>query len=467
MASRRDQLHSYQFLVQRVISAFVMREADPPQSPLRRGVGAVFAGIMVTVILAAGCGVWGIFYKIGGDQWATNGAVVVEKETGATFVYFDGRLHPTLNYTSALLAAGRPNPAVFQVGEAALSRVPRGVMVGIAGAPSSLPDGRRSIGLPWTVCAARERTIDGSLAPAVWLALGVAPTGGARTDDAGVLVREPTSDTVNLVWHGRRYRVRQPQSLVPALFGVVRQVDVGAAWLNSLPPGKEIAAIQVDGRGNRSPAVPDHTIGDVLVATTGSGPQYYLVLDDGLAPINHLQEAAWRGFYRGVTSQTVELAEVRRMKTSARTFSEEGPLEPPATVPRLAQPGQTDSICTIVADATRPPEVVVGATVAGLESATPTAEISENGIPLVDRLLVPAGRVAIVRAVQSPTADSGSLLIVTDLGIRYPVPTVEALQMLRFAPQQAVDVPAALVESIPSGPTLDPAAAVRPTTTGN
>src|ERR1044071_2646345 len=115
MATRRDQLHSYQFLVQRVISAFVMREADPPQSPLRRGVGAVFAGIMVTIILAAGCGVWGIFNKIGGDQWATNGSVVVEKETGATFVYFDGRLHPTLNYTSALLAAGRPNPAVFQV----------------------------------------------------------------------------------------------------------------------------------------------------------------------------------------------------------------------------------------------------------------------------------------------------------------------------------------------------------------
>src|SRR6185503_7642999 len=107
-----------------------------------------------------------------------------------------------------------------------------------------------------------------------------------------------------------------------------------------------------------------------------------------------------------------------RLKTSARTFSEEGPLEPPTTVPRLSQPGQTDSVCTIVADATRPPEVLVGATVAGLDTATPTAGTAENGIPLVDRLLVPAGRVAIVRAVQSPTADSGSLLIVTDLGIR-------------------------------------------------
>ena len=43
MASRRDQLQSYQFLVHRTISAFVMRQTDPATSPLRRGVGAVFA----------------------------------------------------------------------------------------------------------------------------------------------------------------------------------------------------------------------------------------------------------------------------------------------------------------------------------------------------------------------------------------------------------------------------------------
>ncbi|MEN3308214.1 MAG: hypothetical protein V7603_4416, partial [Micromonosporaceae bacterium] len=41
MASRRDQLQSYQFLIHRVISALVMRETDPAESPLRRGVGAV------------------------------------------------------------------------------------------------------------------------------------------------------------------------------------------------------------------------------------------------------------------------------------------------------------------------------------------------------------------------------------------------------------------------------------------
>src|SRR5262245_59954113 len=98
MASRRDQLHSYQFLIQRVISAFVMQETDPAQSPLRRGVGAVFAGTMISLLVAAGFGVVGLGSKVGGADWRADGAVIIEKETGASFVFLAGRLHPTLNY---------------------------------------------------------------------------------------------------------------------------------------------------------------------------------------------------------------------------------------------------------------------------------------------------------------------------------------------------------------------------------
>ena len=86
MASRRDQLQAYQFMTQRVLSAFVMRETDPAQSPLRRGVGAVFAGLMIAVMVGAGFGVVGIVTKTGSNNWRTDGAVVIEKETGASFL---------------------------------------------------------------------------------------------------------------------------------------------------------------------------------------------------------------------------------------------------------------------------------------------------------------------------------------------------------------------------------------------
>src|SRR3954462_1333776 len=131
MATRRDQLHSYQFMTQRVISAFVMRETDPAQSPLRRGIGALFGGLMVAILIAAGFGVYGIITKNGTDTWKSDGSVVVEQETGASFVYLNGKLNPTLNFASAKLAAGRPNPVVYRVGAGSLAEVPRGVTIGI------------------------------------------------------------------------------------------------------------------------------------------------------------------------------------------------------------------------------------------------------------------------------------------------------------------------------------------------
>jgi hypothetical protein len=42
------------------------------------------------------------------------------------------------------------------------------------------------------------------------------------------------------------------------------------------------------------------------------------------------------------------------------------------------------------------------------------------------------------------------------------VPSPEVLAMLGYAAEQAVDVPASLVNKIPVGPTLDPAAASEP-----
>jgi type VII secretion protein EccB len=178
MATRRDQLQSYQFLTQRVISAFVMRETDPAQSPLRRGIGAVFAGIMITVLVAAGFGVYGILTKVGTTRWKADGSVVVEKESGASFVYFGGVLHPTLNYASAMLAAGRTSPAVFRVSGESLAGVPRGVMVGIPGAPNALPAPRHRLALPWTICAAPDPGSSDRGANVVTLAVGTAPSGG-------------------------------------------------------------------------------------------------------------------------------------------------------------------------------------------------------------------------------------------------------------------------------------------------
>ena len=60
MASKRDQLQSYQFLVQRFVSALVMHETDPAHLPFRRLAGAAFASVMVAVLALAGVGIYGL-----------------------------------------------------------------------------------------------------------------------------------------------------------------------------------------------------------------------------------------------------------------------------------------------------------------------------------------------------------------------------------------------------------------------
>jgi type VII secretion protein EccB len=460
MATRRDQLQSYQFLTQRVISAFVMRETDPAQSPLRRGIGAVFAGIMITVLVAAGFGVYGILTKVGTTRWKADGSVVVEKESGASFVYFGGVLHPTLNYASAMLAAGRTNPAVFRVSGESLAGVPRGVMVGIPGAPNSLPAPRHRLELPWTICAVPDPASPDTGGSVVALAVGTAPSGGRRLDDAALLVRESTTEATFLIWHGRRYRVEESKTVVPALFGaVVADVPVGTSWLITVPSGQDIRPIPLSDRGRPSGAVPGRRIGDVLVVSTGSGPQHYLVLDDGLAPITALQEAILAAASSAEPEQ-VQLSEVTGAKTSARVLRPGGEIEPPATVPRLEQPGPRDLVCAETGDAGQPPAMWVGPTVTGLNAAIPS-EVGP-GTNLAQRVFVPPGRVAVVRILGAPEAPAGAFSIITDLAIRFPVPSAEVLQMLGYNPNDAVDVPASLVGRVPVGPTLDPQAALRP-----
>jgi type VII secretion protein EccB len=462
MASRRDQLHSYQFINQRVINAFVMRETDPAQSPLRRGLGAVFAGVMIAILVAAGFGIYGLLTKVGGNTWQVDGTVVVEKETGASFVYIGGILHPALNYTSALLAAGRPTPTIERVSGRSLAGVPRGVMVGIPGAPNSLPNQAMAVGPPWTLCSSATA---GEAGPAgtVSLAIGVSPIGANRVGDGvALLVTDPTGTGDFLIWHGHRYALRQPQTVVPALFGAAaRPAPVGSAWLNALPAGVDIAPIAVPEAGQPSPTMPGRNVGDLLVANTGAGPQFYVVMADGAAPITVLQKDILVA-QLPVQPIEVSLAQMGGVPVSQALTPPTGEAQPPATPPTLVAPNGGDMFCAQSTDPRTAPSVWTGGTVAQLYAAAPTGYRGGVSAGVADRVLVPPGRVAVVRAVPSPEATSGGYYIVTDLGIRYAVPSDPVLNALGYTPANAVNVLSSLVNLIPSGPALDPNAPVQP-----
>jgi type VII secretion protein EccB len=466
MASRQDQLHSYQFLVQRVVSALVMRQTDPPQPPLGRAAGATLAGVLVAAITLGAVAVYGLIVGGGDAGWRDSGAVLVEKESGARYVYRDGKLHPVRNFASALLIAGSAEPRTVLVSRSALAGVPRGVPLGIADAPDSLPAAQRLVTGGWTVCsmaaadAARSAGLpapDGP-GPRSALLVGDADPGGTVLAEAGVLARHPDG-SLHLVWAGRRHPIRNPRLVLSALTWTShRPVEVAPALLNALPVGADLGRIPVPGRGGPS-IVDGAVVGEVfMVASQGGGRQYAVATRDGLATITELQADLLLtdlGQPEPTPLSQTRFAELRKVGDLVSP----GPVAPPASTPDLVSAG-SGAICGRVRDDGAEFELRTGAGVPDLTGAVP------GPAGAADHVWVQPGRGAVVEAVPAPGASGGAISVVTDLGRRHPVAGPDLLGRLGYGGVTPARLPAGLVSLVPAGQALDPEAALAPAVGG-
>ncbi|MEU3273989.1 type VII secretion protein EccB [Saccharomonospora sp. NPDC006951] len=467
MPTRKDQLQAYQFMMRRVTSALIVHETDPEQTPLRRGVGAVFAGVMIAVLVAAGFGIYGIFTGMGGNSWRQDGTVIIEKETGATYVYSGEALQPVLNVVSGKLLSSGQNQGAEpkRVSGADLADMPRKPMVGIAGAPASLPPADRVTGAPWTMCSVGGEDMAGSPTTSTTLMVGDRLADGVPLGSNGLLVRDAEDGSPYLIWNNHRYRIAgdRPDAVVRSVFGAQTAVmDVGTAMLNGLPVGQDIGPIQVEGRGDSSTVVSGFQVGDIVFHPVGGGEQYYLVRGDGLAPITDLQTRILRGQY-SVEPKEISASVANSAPTSNALAPAQGEAAPPPVVPPLAAPdnGTGSALCASTSNARSAPEITLGGDTSALVHGIGTTSETEAGTKLADQVLVPPGHVSVVRSMPSTGQGAGAFAIVTDVGLRYPVPSPDVLAALGYSAESAIDMPAALVQRIPAGPTLSPEAAMQ------
>ena len=152
MQSRRDQVQAYFFVVGRLVSGLMQGKPDVLEHPNKRFNGGTFLGLLLAGLLVAIFGIVGLMFPGGNNSWRVPGAVVLEKDSGARYVFLDGQLRPALNLSSALLAAGDAGKLV-SVTKSSLTGVPVGTPIGIPGAPDGLPMADRVNTSPWTVCA--------------------------------------------------------------------------------------------------------------------------------------------------------------------------------------------------------------------------------------------------------------------------------------------------------------------------
>jgi type VII secretion protein EccB len=446
----------------RLTSALVHGEPDAPESPTRRTTLGSFGGVMLSALAVAAFLIFGLISPTKSAVF-TAGELVVVKETGSRYIFAGHELHPVLNWSSAMLLMNG-NPAVTAVSAASLTGVRQGRPLGIVGAPDALPPASAVNTGSWLVCAQQ-----GGGRPVVSLTIGMPVAVSPAKPNAAGLVQTPDGSRY-LLYGGQRMKLDAPW--IAGALGLTRApvIQASSAWLNAVPAGPDLSPIAVAGRGGPGPVLGGRStrIGQVLVAkNVGSAGQFYLAAAGGISAISPTQAAMLLGdpatisVYRGtavvpVPVSTAAIATAHQVRLVLPDGSP-APHSPPAAFVYGAKSPCMDYPAS-------------GATVPALVAAQPPAgtapavgqiavSVSPQGANLVG---VAAGGGALVRPQAAPGVGGNSLFLVTDAGVKYPVPSATAAAALGYRAAKAARLPAALLGLLPTGPALNLSALSQP-----
>lgn len=477
MQSKRDQVQAHGFIMGRLTAGMLLAEPDAPDTPLGRTTRGVFIGVLIAVLLAAGSVVYGLISPGGKTSWKSPGTLVVNKETGARYLYVDGRLRPVRNYASARLIAGN-DLTTSTVATVSLEGTPVGQPIGIPGAPEALPSADNLDHDTWLVCStvgarasdARTTLVAGSPVPSTGVGAG-----------QGIVAEGPDHATY-LVWQGSRLRLDKDSGAAVSLgYGSVTPRPVSAAFLDALVAGPDLVAPEVPKRGAAGPSLDGRAsvTGQVFQAEVpGSDAHpYYLLHEEGLVSVTPTQAALALGdphtrdkAYAGKTPRAVPLSAGALKQHLAPGAEGRSPATEglPAEPPKPAAIGADTSACTGVEpghDGTKVSTLLV-ATDALSPVAQPAPDVARACLR-VDSVIVRPGRAALVRALGAGGTTMGTTTyLVDDTGTKFRVPSATALGALGYAEGQVTALPSPLLSMLPTGPTLDPDAATgatRPT----
>ena len=462
----RHQVSGWRFVMRRIASGVALHDTRMLVDPLRSQSRSVLMGALLLLTGLLGCLVFS-FIRPGGA--AGNNPVLADRDTAALYVRVNDELHPVLNLTSARLAAGKPvNPVMVKSAE--LDKFPRGVLVGIPGAPERMVQGADR-NADWTVC-------DGPGSDGVGVVSVIAgplTTGGARVTalaaDSAVLVDNGAGTW--LLWDGRRSLVDLHDRAVTAALGfgesaVPRPISPGL--FNAVPEGLPLRAPVIPGAGGppQFPLPVPAPVGSVVAAYGADGAAlYYAVLGDGLQPISPVLAAVLRNTASYGLAQPPRLTadDVTRLPVSHQLDTGVFPERPLTLVDPTASPltcvhwtrtvgAETSSLALMsgsalpVPDGRHPVQLVAG--------SQATRAYLEPGIGYLVRTVG-----------QAPAAPpAGALFWVSDTGVRYGIDggsdpdgvdkTVAALGLSL----PAVDVPWSVLTLFGPGPALSPADAL-------
>ena len=477
----KAQVQAYRYGMRRLETAVASGQ------PYRRGLGgprhglSLVIGFILAALVLAGFAVYG-FIKPAPS--VGNATVLVDSDSGGAYVLRGGRLHPALNLASALLAAGNVRtgdagaatsgqPVTRAVSSGTLARMPKGQALGISGAPNRIPARSALVGGTWTVCDTSTR--DPAEAPSqppkvsttVVLGQPVPDTGAATAD--GLLVTPDGGRTAYLLWGGRRSAVPLDDHAVALALGLgdVTPRPISLGLLDAIPAGPRLATPNIPGAGSAVGWASQLTVGTVFRVQFARGTSDYVALSSGaqkLTPVfSDLLRAA--NGSQGAAIPSVPLSVLKQAPEAHDLAVDDFPATRPTYFDVAAAPAVCLSWAGGPADgaadgAATGDYAVYPATAVPLPAgAKPVPAPPQSGAGAADQVFLAPGHGAVIGQVTGDQkAPTGALFLVTDDGVKYPVVSGTALASLGLG-RPVYPAPPPLLDLLPTGPTLDPAAA--------
>jgi type VII secretion protein EccB len=466
-------------LIRRLEHALIRGDARMIHDPMRGQTRALIVGAIIAVLIVGACGVLAFFKPTPnlGDA-----SILMSKSTGASYVRVEDRIHPVLNLASARLIVGK-NDQPKDVDDKFLNQLPRGPMVGIVGAPSSIRGGDDMVTSSWTVCdtlatpGITDATGFASLKTTV-LASTPVLDGDIRPARADEAVLTEANGTTYLLQGGVRAPIDLSDPVVTNAFHLqdaeVRQVSPGL--LNAFTQVGPLAAIAVPDAGQPSAVLPpEHPIGSIIRVLDSRGEQLFVVLRDGVQALSPAAADVIRYGQDGAASaRPIPDVAPAMVADVPRVSALDVDHYPPAS-PRIVPADPNEVLClgwqrpNDAAQASI--QMFVGHRLPMPAGAQPVRLATADGMGarLDEVYLTPGSGEYVQTTGGEPDSHShGPLFYVSDTGLRYHLEDTPTAQALGVVPVKSADqtsetpqfAPWPVLELLPPGPELSQEAAL-------
>jgi type VII secretion protein EccB len=283
--SNRDQNSGHLFYNRRLRAA-ITRFSVRMKHDDRKQQAAVVLSIVLVVI---GAGWMALLHVMKPAGLVGESAIIGDRDTGAIFAKVNGRLYPALNLTSARLAVGNAGaPAWVKASE--IAKYPTGPMIGIPGAPDSLPATASAVSA-WSVCDTAATRGSGTAPLVTSIAGQLSPSGRSAPMGPTQAILATHRGATYVIWRGQRSRIDPTDRSVTFNLGldpgVTYPIEISNALFDAMPSTEPLVLPVIPGHGTPSRWLPGTPVGSVLETRDASGTVngFYVLLPDGVQKI--------------------------------------------------------------------------------------------------------------------------------------------------------------------------------------